>query len=109
MLASYDWPGNIRELASVIERATILGNGRHLDVRGALGTQRIGRGGRAVSRSGEFPTLETAMREHIESALRKTSGRIEGSAGAAALLGINHHTLRARMRKLRIDWDSFRA
>jgi DNA-binding protein Fis len=35
-------------------------------------------------------------------------GRIEGELGAAKMLGINPHTLRARMRKLQIDWDSFR-
>jgi hydrogenase-4 transcriptional activator len=110
LLASYDWPGNVRELASVIERATILGNGRHLDVRGALGS--LGRGDTplAVSgRSAEFPKLATIMQNHIQAALQRTGGRIEGPSGAAALLGINPHTLRARMRKLKIDWSVYRA
>jgi transcriptional regulator with GAF, ATPase, and Fis domain len=48
------------------------------------------------------------MARHIEAALARTRGRIEGPAGAAELLGINPHTLRARMRKLRVDWRSFR-
>ena len=48
------------------------------------------------------------MRRHIERALARTRGRIEGRRGAAALLGINPHTLRARMRKLRVDWQKFR-
>jgi hydrogenase-4 transcriptional activator len=109
LLASYDWPGNIRELASVIERATILGNGRHMDVRNALGPMKMGRGvSRAAGGSGEFPKLDTVVQGHIESALRRAGGRIEGAGGAAALLGINPHTLRARMRKLRIDWSTFR-
>jgi hydrogenase-4 transcriptional activator len=109
LLASYDWPGNIRELASVIERATILGNGRHLDVRGALGSLKIGHGSSlAATRSTEFPKLETVVQGHIETALRRTAGRIEGAGGAAALLGVNPHTLRARMRKLKIDWSAFR-
>ena len=109
LLASYDWPGNIRELASVIERATILGNGRHLDVRSAIGPLKIGRGSPLPpSRSSEFPKLETVMQGHIEAALRRTDGRIEGKVGAAALLGVNPHTLRARMRKLRLDWSKFR-
>jgi transcriptional regulator with GAF, ATPase, and Fis domain len=109
LLASYDWPGNIRELASVIERATILGNGRHLDLRGALGTLGVRRGGsHAPAGSGEFPKLASVMVRHIEAALQRTSGRIEGASGAAALLGINPHTLRARMRKLHVDWGSFR-
>jgi transcriptional regulator with GAF, ATPase, and Fis domain len=109
LLAGYDWPGNVRELAAVIERAAILGNGRHLDMRGALGTQRIGRAAtKSASRTGEFPRLDAVVQAHIESALQRTSGRIEGKSGAAALLGINPHTLRARMRKLKIDWSAFR-
>ena len=110
LLSSYEWPGNVRELASVIERATILGNGRHLDVRGALGSLKIGRGpAPSAGRAGEFPKLETVMQGHIEAALQRTAGRIEGASGAAALLGINPHTLRARMRKLKIDWSTFRS
>ncbi len=109
LLASYDWPGNVRELAAVIERAAILGAGRHLDVRGALGSLATGRGKAPSSaRAAEFPKLETVMQGHIQAALQRTAGRIEGRAGAAALLGINPHTLRARMRKLKIDWSAFR-
>ena len=48
------------------------------------------------------------MAEHIRRALAATRGRIEGSGGAAALLGINPHTLRARMRKLGVEWSHFR-
>jgi transcriptional regulator with GAF, ATPase, and Fis domain len=49
------------------------------------------------------------MARHIEGTLAKCWGRIEGPHGAARLLGINPHTLRARMRKLGIDWRRFRA
>ena len=109
LLSSYDWPGNIRELASVIERATILGNGRHLDVQGALGTLNLGRGSSpSPGHSTDFPKLESVVQGHIETALRRTSGRIEGAGGAAAILGVNPHTLRARMRKLKIDWSAVR-
>jgi transcriptional regulator with GAF, ATPase, and Fis domain len=52
--------------------------------------------------------LDAAMRRHIEAALARSHGRIEGPFGAAAALGINPHTLRARMRKLGIDWRAFR-
>jgi hydrogenase-4 transcriptional activator len=48
------------------------------------------------------------MKRHIEAALTITQGRIEGRRGAAAALKINPHTLRARMRKLGIDWNHFR-
>lgn len=59
--------------------------------------------------TGAFPSLDEAMRRHIEAALARTKGRIEGAHGAAALLKINPHTLRARMRKLKIAWQVFRA
>jgi transcriptional regulator with GAF, ATPase, and Fis domain len=48
------------------------------------------------------------MKQHVEAALAATMGRIEGPHGAAALLEINPHTLRARMRKLKVDWRAFR-
>jgi len=61
-----------------------------------------------VVASGDVVPLATAMRHHIERALIATRGRIEGRRGAAALLEINPHTLRARMRKLGIDATTFR-
>jgi transcriptional regulator with GAF, ATPase, and Fis domain len=48
------------------------------------------------------------MKQHIEAALKLTKGRIEGKHGAAAILEINPHTLRARMRKLGVEWSIFR-
>jgi transcriptional regulator with GAF, ATPase, and Fis domain len=57
----------------------------------------------------ELAPLGAAMVSHIERALVATHGRIEGPFGAAKLLGINPHTLRARMRKLGIDWARFRS
>ena len=48
------------------------------------------------------------IRRHIEAALTETHGRVEGPHGAARLLEVNPHTLRARMRKLKIDWRGFR-
>jgi transcriptional regulator with GAF, ATPase, and Fis domain len=112
LLVSYPWPGNVRELAAVIERAGILGGGKRLEVAQALGA-----GGRqapagvpaaAPPPSGPFATLEAAMAAHIEAALARTRGRIEGPDGAARLLAINPHTLRARMRNLGIAWQRFR-
>jgi len=118
LLLAYPWPGNVRELAAVIERAVILGNGRTLDVAASLGTaipaEPRAREGVASSAPRDrgatesFPSLDDAIRRHIEDALLRTHGRIEGARGAAALLRINPHTLRARMRKLRIDWARFR-
>jgi len=117
LLMSYPWPGNIRELGAVIDRAAILGDGKRLEVAKALG---IG-GNQAVMRPEADPlcstrgnsqaatlSLDAAMKQHIEAVLALTKGRIEGKRGAAALLEINPHTLRARMRKLRVEWSKFR-
>ncbi len=111
-LMSYRWPGNVRELAAVIERAAILGNGRRLEVAAALGDVAGDHGGRPATipppSEQEIVTLDLAMTHHIQAALARTRGRIEGRDGAATLLGINPHTLRARMRKLGIVWSDFR-
>jgi hydrogenase-4 transcriptional activator len=107
LLRGYDWPGNVRELATVIERAAILGEGRRLDLPRALGVQG-GAGAAAAPASSEFATLDDAIRQHIERALVRCQGRIEGGAGAAKLLGVNPNTLRSRMQRLGIDWDRFR-
>lgn len=117
LLAAYPWPGNIRELSAVIDRAAILGDGRRLEVAKALGvtvdlpsTAADGSLHRTAKSAPptRFHTLDEAMKQHIESALTLTHGRIEGRRGAAKLLQINPHTLRARMRKLKIDWTQFR-
>jgi transcriptional regulator with GAF, ATPase, and Fis domain len=132
LLEEYPWPGNIRELGAVIDRAAILGGGRRLDVGTALGLGRrpaaavapahptlyevVPEGSLGTSTpaeepersSGEIVPLAVAMRRHIERALAATRGRIEGPRGAAALLQINPHTLRARMRKLGVDAERFR-
>jgi hydrogenase-4 transcriptional activator len=107
-LAAYDWPGNVRELAAVVERAAILGGPHRLDVRTALGPTSSPARHEPAS-GGAFATLDEAQRAHIEAALARTHGQIEGKDGAAALLGVNPHTLRGRMRRLRVDRMRFRA
>jgi hydrogenase-4 transcriptional activator len=57
----------------------------------------------------QIETLDDAMRSHIARALSLTKGRIEGKGGAADLLGVNPHTLRGKMRRLKIDWARFRS
>jgi hypothetical protein len=52
--------------------------------------------------------LDDVIKAHIEAALTVTKGRIEGKFGVAAALHVNPHTLRARMRKLSIDWKRYR-
>ncbi len=119
LLASYDWPGNVRELGSVIDRAVILGGGRRLEVAKALGYSQGSLDGGAPAAPGQFGQatsttdqplvpLDEAIARHIRTALAASQGRIEGPHGAARVLKINPHTLRARMRKLGIDWGAFR-
>ncbi len=114
LLTAYSWPGNVRELGAVIDRAAILGNGKRLEVAQALGAserpQSPSQSQPAQSPPGpvEVLSLDEAMKKHIESILAMTHGRIEGRRGTAALLKINPHTLRARMRKLGIDWAKYR-
>ncbi|MGA2254034.1 MAG: sigma 54-interacting transcriptional regulator [Thermoguttaceae bacterium] len=121
LLMSYSWPGNIRELATVIDRAAILGDGKQLEMAKSLGvpTHPTPTAGVAPSfvepqpaqpiSAKEIVPLDDAIRRHIGMALSATGGRIEGPRGAAKLLEINPHTLRGRMRKLKIDWKEFRA
>ena len=113
LLAAYRWPGNIREMAAVIDRAVLLGQGRTLEVEAALGQGRSSPSVAAARpsdpvRADDIEPLDVVMRRHIESALQATHGRVEGPHGAARLLRINPHTLRSRMRKLTIDWRRFR-
>ena len=123
LLASYTWPGNVRELGAVIDRAAILGDGKRLEVAKALGvdvhaSQKGATGVHATHWGGgsthvrtepaSIEPLDVCIRRHIETALTAAKGRIEGREGAAAMLKINPHTLRAKMRKLKIDWASFR-
>lgn len=127
LLQSYAWPGNIRELGAVMDRAAILGEGRQLDVAKALGfsiyppsspadrrtlddphAQPIGRGAPGSPSVSSILSLDAAMKRHIEQALAATRGKIEGPRGAAVLLRINPHTLRSRMRKLGIGWAKYR-
>jgi hydrogenase-4 transcriptional activator len=117
LLVSYHWPGNVRELAAVIDRAAILGNGRCLEIAKALGFDTEGFRSKESpdlqpivhpEASEQFLPLDAAMVHHIEAGLRRTNGRIEGPHGAAQILGINPHTLRARMRKLGLDWKRYR-
>jgi transcriptional regulator with GAF, ATPase, and Fis domain len=113
-LVAYPWPGNVRELAAVIERAAILGNGGPLEIATALGgtpappPRALFRATRAVAEAQE-ETLDAHARRQIESVLADCLGRVEGPFGAARRLGINPNTLRARMRRLGIDWRRFRA
>jgi PAS domain S-box-containing protein len=125
-LACYAWPGNIRELQNVIERAILLSPGDTLmlapdfcpapDVRGSRReeAQTEVRGQRPEVRNSESlvtsaatggaggASLEDVERRHIESVLNQTNWMIEGERGAAKILNLNPSTLRSRMKNLGI-------
>lgn len=98
-LLHYTWPGNIRELINVIERAAILSPGQVIKINDAIIT-RPPETGASPSVSG---SLDSVQRNHIVEVLDQCRWQIEGRQGAAVLLGLKPSTLRYRMRKLGID------
>lgn len=96
-LKSYTWPGNIRELEHVIERAVILNQGPELKL-----DEWIPRN-TEVGLTGGPATLEEVERTHILGVLGLTNWRVSGEKGAAKILGLNATTLEARMKKLGIS------
>jgi transcriptional regulator with GAF, ATPase, and Fis domain len=91
-LSDYRWPGNIRELQNVVERAAILAAGPVVEI----GAELLG----SAADPEAAGTLQEVERSHIASVLRTTRGVIEGPAGAARILGLHPNTLRSRMKKL---------
>ena len=94
-LVAYSWPGNIRELQNVLERACILARGAVVEFAEALTDVHPGS-------ASSVPTLQEAERTAIHKALQTTGWRIGGSKGAALLLDVNPSTLRSRMTQLGI-------
>jgi formate hydrogenlyase transcriptional activator len=98
-LTNYHWPGNIRELENLIERATILSQGPRLEIQ----LTELKSKTKAEPLSTTTTTLEAAEREHILRMLRETNWVVGGPTGAAARLGMKRTTLQSKMRKLGIN------
>jgi formate hydrogenlyase transcriptional activator len=94
----YSWPGNIRELQNLIERAVILSDGPVLQI--PLRDLTISAA--TTQHDGRHQTLEQAERAHILATLKETSWVLSGPKGAATRLGLNRSTLQFRMKKLGI-------
>lgn len=115
-LLSYRWPGNVRELGSVLERAVILGQHKELDLKTALGVEGLRKySSTALSKTSaanveddRIEPLDSIIKEHLQRALVKTGGQVDGRRGAATLLGLNTSTLRGKLRKFGIDPTSFK-
>jgi len=105
-LVAYPWPGNVRELENVIERAVILSAGPALEVEPHVllqaPMQPAAQRGDALEANADGITLEEAERRHIVHTLKRCRWVVDGSNGAAKILGINPNTLRSRMKKLNI-------
>jgi len=105
-LTSYDWPGNIRELRNVVERAMILSHGTTLELESAFS-------GYLRSDHDSYPThesqsenLEDVERTHIVKVLEECNWKIRGKDGAAERLGLKRTTLQSRMKRLGIQRPS---
>ncbi|PKN22707.1 MAG: Fis family transcriptional regulator [Deltaproteobacteria bacterium HGW-Deltaproteobacteria-21] len=94
-LQNYHWPGNIRELENVLERAVINSSGPKLRLADELKKPH-----RDLTTARK--TLDEVEREHIIRVLDMTHWKVSGKDGAAEILGLDRSTLRARMRKLGI-------
>jgi PAS domain S-box-containing protein len=96
-LMAYDWPGNIRELENIIERAMILSSNGALAYGDWIPTEKISANGKPGASK-----LDDVERDHIIETLNKTGWKVSGEKGAAKILGLNPTTLEARMKKLGI-------
>jgi len=116
-LVSYSWPGNIRELQNVIERALIVSAGPTLELENDLssipaspiaGEPALEVAAVPYADQPPLKTLQEVEREHILAVLQQTHGVIEGANGAAKTLGMHPNTLRHRMEKLGIKRQTHR-
>jgi transcriptional regulator with GAF, ATPase, and Fis domain len=104
-LTGYEWPGNIRELDNVMERATILGRGGKIKYEHILLGPELGNP--VIERAHSRPRgMHEAEKRHIKEILERTNWKIEGRNGAAHALELKPSTLRARMKKLGIERPS---
>ncbi|HEV3198032.1 MAG TPA: sigma 54-interacting transcriptional regulator [Bryobacteraceae bacterium] len=101
-LVRYAWPGNVREMQNIIERAVILSAGPSLRI--PLGDLQPA-ATQAQAPAGEPVTLADAEREHILGVLRETGWVVGGPKGAAVRLGMKRSTLQKKMKKLGISRD----
>jgi len=108
LLRSYPWPGNIRELQNVIERSVIMCETENFSVDETwLPQQPVA--SESNGQSDFSQKLAAQEKEMIESALRESEGRVFGSSGAAAMLGMPRSTLESRIRSLRINKNGFKS
>ena len=101
-LTNYDWPGNIRELRNVLERAVITCSGSSLKLPDQL-RSKVNNNSTDTFIETEILSLAEVERRHILLALKKTDWQISGLKGAARILKMNPSTLRSRIKKLGLE------
>jgi transcriptional regulator with GAF, ATPase, and Fis domain len=107
LLQSYDWPGNIRELQNVIERAVIVCDSDTLSIDARWLSGRSPATAAVASRS--TGTLATHAKDAIEAALTESKGRVAGPFGAAGRLGVPASTLESKIKALNIHKRRFKS
>jgi transcriptional regulator with GAF, ATPase, and Fis domain len=109
-LQAYDWPGNIRELQNVIERAVIISDGSELsvDLRWLSPGSAVTPSTSPVPAASNGKTLVDHERSVIESALEEAMGRVAGPFGAATKLGMPASTLESKIKVLKIEKSRFK-
>jgi len=100
-LMNYDWPGNVREIANVVERALITSTEGPISFKNVMMQENNFHDEEQTNSS---DGLNCLISKHIRGVLLKTEGRINGPGGAAELLEINPNTLRNKMDKLNIEY-----
>ena len=105
-LTSYDWPGNIRELRNVIERAMILSPGTTLELEDAFLAYHKSDHASSPTHNRQSENLEDVERTHIIKVLEECNWKIRGKDGAAEHLGLKRTTLQSRMKRLGIQRPS---
>ena len=104
-LLEYNWPGNIRELENLVERALIQHKGGPLDLTGFLPAYTATRSRESkMPQAADIPPLDHMIRTHIQKALDMSGGKVQGPGGAAEILRIHPNTLRKRMQRLGIPY-----
>ncbi len=106
-LQDYSFPGNVRELINLVERAVITSNTSTLNLGESLRALRRSEQSQGLSLSGEMVTFEEMQRRYIIEALKRTKGKVTGPGGAAEILDVNGRTLMSKMTKLGINRNEY--
>ena len=104
-LTTYHWPGNVREMENVIERALITHQGEPLKFETIGACRKEKTIAKPYDREEDLPKFDDVVSDYILHALERAKGKIHGPGGAAELAGMNPSTLRSKIKKMGIHFD----